>query len=137
MAAIPGATLLFNGKICQVTNSTRNGWSFGTTTLNLDQGDDDDELDECQSTQSQPTSQLLLEFQNEFLHAALLPGPGKKPETICSTPDMITVLERSTGTAIAANELRFGLRVSVVAFPGHELWRSPEGMKASSPAAFG
>ena len=80
---------------------------------------------------------MLLEFQNEFLHAALLSDSETTPQTVCSAPDMITVLERSTGSPIATNELRFGLRVAVIAFSGHELWRSKEGFKAASPAAFG
>lgn len=49
---------------------------------------------------------------------------------------MITVLDQD-GSALGTNELRYGLRVSVIAMPAHSLWKSAEGMDAGGPASFG
>ncbi|OQU97298.1 Hydantoinase/oxoprolinase domain-containing protein isoform 3 [Cladophialophora immunda] len=134
---LPGAVLLYHGKVGNVTNSTRGGWSFGMTILNPDHDDDDDD-EYAQEALHRSHRPMLLEFQNEYLHAALVSASAsQRPETVCSSPDMITLLERPSGVPLATNELRFGLRVAVVAYPCHELWKTPEGIKAACPAAFG
>jgi len=57
-------------------------------------------------------------------------------ERLCTTPDLITVLDQD-GTALATHELRYGLLVSVIGMPAHPLWTSPTATKASDPASFG
>jgi DUF917 family protein len=56
---------------------------------------------------------------------------------LCITPDLITVLDSHSGTALATHELRYGLRVSVVGMPAHPLWLTEAGLKAGGPSAFG
>lgn len=56
---------------------------------------------------------------------------------LCSTPDLITVLDVHTGAALATHELRYGLRVAVIAMPAHPLWTTEVGLKMAGPEAFG
>lgn len=41
------------------------------------------------------------------------------------------------GQAIQTEDLRYGLRVSIVGLPAHPLLRTPEALKVVGPAAFG
>jgi DUF917 family protein len=60
------------------------------------------------------------------------------PDTLlCTTPDLLTVLDLGTGAAIATHELRYGLRVAVIAMPAHPLWMSEVALKLAGPEAFG
>jgi uncharacterized protein len=75
--------------------------------------------------------QLRLEFQSDYLVAF-------DDGAVCaSVPDVICVLSAATGDPLAIDRTRFGDRVVVVAWPGHELWRSPDGLSLAGPAAFG
>jgi uncharacterized protein len=74
---------------------------------------------------------LRLEIQNENL-AALEDG-----EVLACVPDIITVLDAGTGGTIVTERLRYGQRVSVVASPSPEIWRTPEALEIAGPQAFG
>jgi DUF917 family protein len=52
-------------------------------------------------------------------------------------PDIITVLDSQTGRAIHTERLRYGQRVTVVAFPCDPIWRSDAGLELAGPRAFG
>ena len=56
---------------------------------------------------------------------------------LCTTPDLLTVVDASTGAALATHELRYGLRVAVIAMPAHPLWLSEASLKMAGPGAFG
>lgn len=73
--------------------------------------------------------------QNEFLYAALK-NPDSSLEVVCTTPDLISVLDQD-GAAIGTHELRYGLRVRVIAMPAHPLWKTAVGIAAGGPRAFG
>jgi DUF917 family protein len=74
---------------------------------------------------------LRLEIQNENL-VALEDG-----EVRASVPDIITVLDAQTGEAISTERLRYGQRVTVIAFPCHPIWRDVDGLRLAGPRAFG
>ena len=77
------------------------------------------------------TRQLRLEFQSDYLVAF-------DDGAVCaSVPDVICVLSAATGDPLAIERTRFGDRVVVLAWPGHELWRSRDGLSLGGPAAFG
>jgi DUF917 family protein len=57
-------------------------------------------------------------------------------EAVCTTPDLLTLLDQD-GSALGTNELRYGLRVSVIAMPADPLWMTEKGMAAGGPASFG
>jgi DUF917 family protein len=75
--------------------------------------------------------ELRLELQNEFL-VAIEDGAVR-----ASVPDIICVLATETGAPIAGELLRYGQGVAVVAAPGPAIWRSPRGLEAVGPRAFG
>jgi DUF917 family protein len=74
---------------------------------------------------------VRLEIQNEYL-VALEDG-----EVRASVPDIITVLDTESGDAIHTERLRYGQRVSVIAFPCDPIWRTPRGMELAGPRPFG
>jgi DUF917 family protein len=54
-----------------------------------------------------------------------------------AVPDLIAVLAADTAAPIAAEALRHGDRVAVLAAPAHEIWRSEQGLAVAGPGAFG
>jgi DUF917 family protein len=74
---------------------------------------------------------LRLEIQNENLVAL------EEGEVRASVPDIITVLDVQSGGVIVTERLRFGQRVSVIAFPCDPVWRDAAGLELAGPRAFG
>jgi DUF917 family protein len=112
-----GGFRIFRGKIVDVERRTVAGFARGCLTA---EGLDDD-----------AGRTMQIEFQNENLIAST---SGK---TLASVPDLIAVLDSETGEPITTEELRYGLRVQVVAAPCHEKWRSPQGLRLVGPKYFG
>ncbi|GGT27331.1 DUF917 domain-containing protein [Nonomuraea spiralis] len=52
-------------------------------------------------------------------------------------PDVIAMLDTRTGEVVQAEQVRYGLRVSVVRVPCDPVWHTPEGLELAGPAAFG
>jgi len=50
---------------------------------------------------------------------------------------VITILDAGNGEVITTERLRYGQRVSVVAFPCDPIWRTPRGLELAGPRAFG
>jgi len=74
---------------------------------------------------------LRLEAGHEY-HAVLEDG-----ELRATVPDIITVFDVHTGEPVPVRELRYGLRVVVLALPCPPLWRQPEALRLVGPRAFG
>lgn len=67
---------------------------------------------------------MRLPFQNEYLHAELIDPAkpkGERGEIICTVPDLISLVG-TDGYALGTQDLRYGVRVSVVAFVAHPHW---------------
>lgn len=81
---------------------------------------------------------LVIPFQNEFLYAAFTDAAGKdESEVICTVPDLISILGQD-GDAVGSQDLRYGLKVTVIGMPAHPLWTSDErGLKTGGPEYFG
>lgn len=78
-------------------------------------------------------------FQNEFLYAGYADPahPDGELDVICTVPDLISILGPD-GEAIGSPELRYGLKVSVIAMAAHPLWTGSEkGLQVGGPAGFG
>jgi hypothetical protein len=76
-------------------------------------------------------SQLRLSTQNEHLLA-------ERDGTVCaSVPDLIAVLDRESAQPVMTEELRYGLRVSVIGAPCDPRWRTPAGLELVGPRYFG
>ena len=97
-----------------------------------------DEGDRTVSATSAETRHLAVPFQNEYLAAGLLDPdvPDAPEEMICTVPDLISILGQD-GEALGSQELRYGLRVKVIAMPAHPLWTSTEeGLRVGGPEFF-
>lgn len=81
---------------------------------------------------------LVVPFQNEYLAAALI-HPDKddgKEDMICTVPDLISILGQD-GEGLGSPDLRYGLKVRVIALPAHPLWTSTDkGLKIGGPEFF-
>ena len=109
--------VLFQGKIVDLDRQTTAGFARGQVVI---EGMDQFESDK-----------LTIEFQNENLIARL------NSEIICIVPDLICIVDSERGEPITTELLRYGFRVTVLGFPGPELWKTPEGLSTAGPSAFG
>ncbi|MDT5127501.1 MAG: uncharacterized protein QOH54_3145 [Mycobacterium sp.] len=109
------ATSLLEGKIVDVERSIVGGFTAGTVTLAPFDGD---EL-------------LTIDFRNENVVAR------RGERVVALVPDLITVLDLESCTAITTEALRFGQRVRVVAISTPEIMRTPEALHVWGPHAFG
>ncbi|MFI6739973.1 DUF917 domain-containing protein [Nonomuraea sp. NPDC050451] len=112
-----GAAQLITGKLTDVERRTTGGFVRGTATI---EGTGDDR-----------GRRLTLELQNENL-VALEDGRVR-----AMVPDLITVVDTETAAAIQTEGLRYGQRVTVLAWPCDPLWRTPKGLETAGPRAFG
>jgi DUF917 family protein len=112
-----GAVRLIEGKVTDVERWTTQGFARGSAVVE-GFGPDAGRL-------------LRLEFQNENL-LALLDG-----EPVASVPDVITVLDHHGAGAVVSERLRYGQRVTVIAFPCHPAWRTAPGLQLVGPRAWG
>lgn len=55
---------------------------------------------------------------------------------MCTVPDLISILGQD-GEAIGSQDLRYGLRVNVIALPAHPLWNTERGLRVGGPEGFG
>jgi hypothetical protein len=108
---------LIEGKIADVDRRVTGGFTRGTATIEGLRGDSG--------------RQLRLELQNENLVA--LEGD----RILATVPDIITVVDTQTGDVVSTELLRYGQRVTAVAFPCDPIWRSEGGLRLTSPRAFG
>jgi uncharacterized protein len=112
-----GAFCLVSGKVSDVERRTRGGWVRGSVVVE-GLGADAGRL-------------IRLELQNENLVAL------ERGRVLASVPDLITVLDSETADAIATERIRYGQRVTVIAFPCAPVWRTEKGIAATGPRAFG
>jgi DUF917 family protein len=132
--------LLYTGKIIDVCRNVSRGYTMGhcvIAPLTIDEME--------QPTNSRPsadTRQLIIPFQNEFLYAAYVDNPEQPEdqtmqEVICTVPDLISILDQN-GDALGSQELRYGLKVRVIAMPSHPLWTDDErALRVGGPRGFG
>ncbi|WP_226830138.1 DUF917 domain-containing protein [Brevibacterium aurantiacum] len=111
------AEVFIGGKIVDVARRTEGAFVRGSVTV-AGLGKDRDRL-------------LRVELQNENL-VVLEAG-----EVLATVPDLVTIVDSETGHAISNEQLRFGQRVSVLAWPCDPLWRTKRGLEVAGPQAFG
>jgi uncharacterized protein len=108
---------LVGGKISDVERHTRSGFVRGSVVVE-GLGADAGRL-------------IRLELQNENLVAL------ERGKVLACVPDLITVLDTETAEAIATERIRYGQRVTVIAFPCDPVWRTGQGIATTGPRAFG
>ncbi len=112
-----GASVVFTGRVRDIDRRTIGGFARGSARF--------DGLDDWKG------HSFKLDFQNEFLMAE------RDGAMICSTPDLITLLEAESGNPVTADSLRYGLRLVALAFPCNPQWQTPEGIALVGPRYFG
>ncbi|MGI5286477.1 DUF917 domain-containing protein [Nonomuraea polychroma] len=111
------AQRLIDGKIVEVERNTGGGFVRGSVVLD--------------GTGADSGRMVRIEIQNENLVVF------ESGEVRASVPDLITVVDAQTAEAISTETLRYGQRVSVLAWACHALWRTPQGLAVVGPQAFG
>jgi DUF917 family protein len=114
---ITGGLRLFTGKVVDLDRQTRRGWSMGRALI--------------EGAGEHRGTLMTIDFQNENLIASV------GDEVVAMAPDLITVVEQDEGTAITSENLRYGLRVGVIAMPCDQRWRTPAGIALGGPRHFG
>ncbi len=117
VSSIAGGRQLLAGKITDVERRFQGGHDWGVLRI---EGLDDDRSRSAE-----------ISFKNEFL---ILRIDG---EVALTVPDLITVVERDTGSAVTTELLRPGLRVAVLGLPCTPLYHAPDALRVVEPRAFG
>ncbi len=112
-----GGFELFRGKISDINRKTESGFAKGAATI--------DGLNEYKG------ETLTLRFQNEHLIAQT------DQRILCTTPDLIAVLDVETGLPITTEGIRYGARCVVIGIPCHPKWRTEKGIATVGPKYFG
>lgn len=112
-----GATKLVTGKIVELERNDVGGFVKGSAVI-AGVGRDRDRL-------------VRLEIQNENL-LALEDG-----RAIATVPDIIVALDAESAHALGTDNLQFGQRVTVIAWPCDPKWRTAQGLRKTGPSAFG
>lgn len=143
--------VLFSGKIHSVSRKVANSLTQGVCVIQSEgssglETDADDEF-------------LELIFTNEFSAAVLKTRGGNdyRDKNLAASPDLICVrangspllflgfvltfitqmLDGADGMPIGVTEVRYGLRVDIIAMPASAVWYTEEGLIRAGPTVFG
>jgi DUF917 family protein len=111
-----GAFQLVTGKVLDVERHTTSGFTRGSVVV--------------EGLRKDAGRLIRLELQNENLVAL------ERGRVLASVPDLITVLDSETADAIATESIRYGQRVTVIAFACDPVWRTERGIAVAGPRAF-
>lgn len=151
VAANPSGKVLYTGKIVHVHRFVSSGgYTEGSVRLKPISSEEQEYGDEISMTAD--SRDCHLPFQNEYLFAELidpqtpnsslskLTADGRKRppegELLCTVPDLISLVG-TDGYALGTQDLRYGVRVSVVAFVAHPHWYTERGVATGGPKEFG
>lgn len=112
-----GGSILLTGKVIDVRRETVGGFVRGEAFIE-GIGDDDGR-------------RLTVGFRNENLVATV------DGTVVCTTPDLIILVDDETGAAITTEAVRYGQRVRVLSGPSDERWHSVAGVDLVGPRRFG
>jgi DUF917 family protein len=111
------AAVLIAGKVVDVERRTTAGFVRGQVTV---EGLGDDA---GRTVRLEIQNENLVAIEGDVVHAMV--------------PDIITVIDTEAGSAIQTERVRYGQRVSVIAFPCDPIWRTEAGLALAGPRAFG
>ena len=109
--------LLFRGKIVDLKRYLTAGFARGHL--------------EIEGFAEDAGATMRIEFQNENLVARV------DGAVVATVPDLICIVDTDSGRPISTEELRYGLRITVLGLPVPPLLRTPEALAVVGPAAFG
>ncbi|ROT38213.1 hydantoinase [Sodiomyces alkalinus F11] len=130
------ARTVFSGKIRGVeTRITETGHSLGEVVVErLAEGEMEDEGLGGKKN-GEDWTEVRVPFMNENLAVV---GKGADGEKVLATvPDLIILLDASSGEAIGVQEYRYGVKVTIVIMAPHPVWTSKRGLEIVGPSAFG
>ena len=120
---------LISGKIIDIERNTQGGFVTGGISL--------------ERLQHRPTDAdtdyVYVHFQNELLlaHKGKSAADISNDNLLASTPDLISILDHETGHPITTEQLRYGQRVDLIAYPCDPKWRTNKGLQVAGPDYFG
>ena len=109
------AGCVFEGKIVSVERVTRDGWVFGSCTIQA----------------LETASVANIAFQNENLSVRVA------DELRCIVPDLITIVDTESAHAIPTERLAYGQRVSVIVCAAPPQLTSSAALPIVGPSGFG
>ena len=129
--------LLFSGKVVDVRRDIEAGYTMGRCII-APVSENDQMTNSVPKNDNVDNRHLVIPFQNEYLYAAYTDSNGThETEVICTVPDLISILDQD-GEGIGSQDLRYGLKVNVIAMPAHPLWTaSKRGLQVGGPEGFG
>ncbi|KAH8586429.1 hydantoinase/oxoprolinase [Bisporella sp. PMI_857] len=127
------AKRLFTGKIRSVESSlTTTAHSVGKVIIERLSDNEIESADERQASYTE----VHIPFMNENL-AILAKSENGEEMVLATAPDLIFLLDVSTGEAIGVQEYRYGLKVTVMIVAPHPIWVTERGLQLVGPGAFG
>ena len=78
-----------------------------------------------------------MDIQNENLIARLYSEGSDEGRVEAVVPDLISVVDIESCKPILCEDLKYGLRVSVIVLPCSPIISTPQALKVCGPAAFG
>jgi DUF917 family protein len=111
-----GGTEFFQGRVQQFEWEDRDGFLWGTITI---QGED-----------RYKRHELKVWLKNENLLSWL----DGRPYVL--TPDLICILDATTGKPITNSKMKEGMRIVIFGIPAHPFWRTEEAIDLVSPKHF-
>jgi len=111
---------LLQGKIVDVERKTEGGFTRGKLKI--------------RGLSDEKQREVNVHFQNELL---LAEEASNNNRLLAMTPDMISVLDLETGKAITTENLHYGQRVILIAYPCDPKWRTEKGISVVGPRYFG
>lgn len=113
---------LFDGKVVDVKQNIEDGFCKGTFVL--------EGLGMSEGQEGSPET-FQVDFQNENLVAR------RNGNVVGMVPDIITLMDRETAQPINTENVRYGMRVNVIATSVPPILRRPEALAIVGPGAFG
>ncbi|PWC17310.1 DUF917 domain-containing protein [Brenneria corticis] len=119
------AHIIAAGKIIDVDRRTTGGFARGKVVL--------------EGIGDSKGERFTVLFQNELLLAyrSSEAAAPTQDNLLAVVPDLISILDAETGRPIITEQLRYGQRVAVIAYPCNEKWRTAKGLEVVGPGYFG
>ncbi|MEZ9503331.1 DUF917 domain-containing protein [Vibrio sp. 10N.286.51.B11] len=125
---IVGGHTIISGKIVDIQRETDGGFATGGVVI--------EKLAQFEDT---GVDNVFVQFQNELLlaHKGTSRADMSQDNLLASTPDLISILDHETGKPITTEQLRYGQRIDLIAYPCDPKWRTDKGIEVAGPGYFG
>ncbi|PMM40161.1 DUF917 domain-containing protein [Vibrio splendidus] len=125
---IVGGHTIISGKIVDIQRETDGGFATGGVVI--------EKLAQFEDT---GIDNVFVQFQNELLlaHKGTSRADMNQENLLASTPDLISRLDHETGKPITTEQLRYGQRIDLIAYPCDPKWRTDKGIEVAGPGYFG